>query len=719
MVPPDKKLHRISEYRCGAHVIRGAVRARDDGFDAYAIGHFQDGGLGEARSAVDLPVTGLGEASLLFGCSLGRKIGLITINPLFIPWHEEQVARTGCASGSRRSARSRRRPRSLHGRVHRRGRAQAAARRLQGRVGALADAGLRRDHRRGGLIATLFSRLPEPVDLGGPAYVSCVGALAKHTEMAVSCHQLGIGRTGRTGRLPARVPGGARRVHVEHGALTAMRIAIDGTRPLHAQPGTGHNRWHAAIPPLARVAPGDEITLETRDGLDGQLTADSTAADLGGARFGLSHPLTGPVYVEGAEPGDLLEIEILGYEHRGIGVTAFLPGFGFLADVFTEPYLVVWDARRGVARDARAAGRARSRRAGSRASSAWRPRRRARAGTAARARRWPRAAAASPTRAGGRVAARGGGRRSGRSRRARTAATSTSASSSPARSSSCRSRSPGALFSAGDLHFAQGDGEVCGSGDRDRRRDHRALRRPQAARAGCRASRRFETPASPGRASFATTGIPLADDGVERVAGPHLAARRALLELIDYLEAVRGLSREAAYVLCSVAADLRISRGRRRAEPARLGAAAARHLRELSRALASSPGRRRAARRRRAPRAPSRRRPPRFCCSRSIATAAIRIDAGHDLLPEALHAGDREAVLQRADEEHADRGAETPPTPPTKLVPPSSTAAAALSGMSAPTSGLAAPSRPAWITPAMPGAEPGDAVDDDQRPRRR
>ena len=142
MVPPDKKLHRISEYRCGAHVIRGAVRARDDGFDAYAIGHFQDGGLGEARSAVDLPVTGLGEASLLFGCSLGRKIGLITINPLFIPWHEEQVAAYGLRERVGRGADAPDDPLDLHGRVHRRRRAQAAARRLQGRVGPARGAGV-------------------------------------------------------------------------------------------------------------------------------------------------------------------------------------------------------------------------------------------------------------------------------------------------------------------------------------------------------------------------------------------------------------------------------------------------------------------------------------------------------------------------------------------------------------------------------------------------
>src|SRR6476661_593423 len=114
-----------------------------------------------------------------------------------------------------------------------------------------------------------------------------------------------------------------------------LRIEIDRSRPLREQPGTGHNRWHPEIAPIARVAPGDEITLETRDSLDGQLTAASTSADLARARFGLSHPLTGPVYVEGAEPGDLLEVEILGYEHRGVGITGFVPGFGFLADVFT------------------------------------------------------------------------------------------------------------------------------------------------------------------------------------------------------------------------------------------------------------------------------------------------------------------------------------------------------------------------------------------------
>src|SRR5215471_13002178 len=128
------------------------------------------------------------------------------------------------------------------------------------------------------------------------------------------------------------------------------RIHIDPTLPLREQPGIGHNRWHPGLEPIARVAPGEEITLETLDGLDAQLDRTSTTVDLASVRFGRSHPLTGPVFVEGAEPGDLLEIEILGYEHADFGITAFLPGFGFLADLFEEPYLAVWDLADGSAR---------------------------------------------------------------------------------------------------------------------------------------------------------------------------------------------------------------------------------------------------------------------------------------------------------------------------------------------------------------------------------
>ena len=71
-----------------------------------------------------------------------------------------------------------------------------------------------------------------------------------------------------------------------------------------------HNRWHPDLEPVARVAPGDVVTLETRDGLDGLLTRESTHADCARLELGLGHPLTGPVHVEGAEPGDVLEVEL-------------------------------------------------------------------------------------------------------------------------------------------------------------------------------------------------------------------------------------------------------------------------------------------------------------------------------------------------------------------------------------------------------------------------
>jgi Asp/Glu/hydantoin racemase len=95
MTPPDRELHRLSEFRCAAEVVRGALQAEADGCDAFLVGHFQDSGLHDARAAVDIPVLGLGETAMLHACTLGTKIGLVTIDPVFIPWHEEQISRYG------------------------------------------------------------------------------------------------------------------------------------------------------------------------------------------------------------------------------------------------------------------------------------------------------------------------------------------------------------------------------------------------------------------------------------------------------------------------------------------------------------------------------------------------------------------------------------------------------------------------------------------------
>ena len=93
--PPATTTHAITEFRIARNLIRNAVEAEKQGYAAMAITHFQDAGLAEVKSVVDIPVLGLGETTLLHACTLGRKLGLVTINPVFIPWHEDQVIRYG------------------------------------------------------------------------------------------------------------------------------------------------------------------------------------------------------------------------------------------------------------------------------------------------------------------------------------------------------------------------------------------------------------------------------------------------------------------------------------------------------------------------------------------------------------------------------------------------------------------------------------------------
>src|SRR5882757_8045981 len=102
--PPDQHFHPLTEFRCAAQTIRNALEAERAGYDAFAIGHFQEPGLLEIRGAVDIPVVGLGEASLLAALSTGRRLGLVTIDPVFIDWHERQVRAHGldqCVAGVR------------------------------------------------------------------------------------------------------------------------------------------------------------------------------------------------------------------------------------------------------------------------------------------------------------------------------------------------------------------------------------------------------------------------------------------------------------------------------------------------------------------------------------------------------------------------------------------------------------------------------------------
>ena len=95
ITPHDNYAHPIVEFRCAREVICNAVKAEREGYDAFVIGHFQDAGLYEARSVVDIPVVSLGEASMLYACQLGQRTGIVTINPRYISWFHHQIGKYG------------------------------------------------------------------------------------------------------------------------------------------------------------------------------------------------------------------------------------------------------------------------------------------------------------------------------------------------------------------------------------------------------------------------------------------------------------------------------------------------------------------------------------------------------------------------------------------------------------------------------------------------
>ena len=95
ITPHDNYAHPIVEFRCAREVICNAVMAEREGYDAFVVGHFQDAGLYEARSVVDIPVVALGEASMLYACQLGQRTGIVTINPRYISWFHHQIGKYG------------------------------------------------------------------------------------------------------------------------------------------------------------------------------------------------------------------------------------------------------------------------------------------------------------------------------------------------------------------------------------------------------------------------------------------------------------------------------------------------------------------------------------------------------------------------------------------------------------------------------------------------
>ena len=283
--------------------------------------------------------------------------------------------------------------------------------------------------------------------------------------------------------------------------------------------GRHHLGWDNSFPPAETVAPGSRVRFQCLDSSGGQFTKESTTADVPGLDFGKINPVTGPIYVDGAEPGDILKVTIEAFHPSGFGWTANIPGFGLLADQFPDPHLKVWDYD-----------------ADSMAPALWsgigkvplKPF----AGTIGLAPAEPGLhSIVPPRRMGGNMDIRD-----------LTAGTTLYLPVEVA----------GALFSVGDTHAAQGDGEVCGT----------AIESPMDVELTLDLIKqepldfpRFSTPGPVTRHLDAkgyevTTGI-----------GPDLmeGAKAAVAAMIDHLGKTKGLSSEDAYILCSVAGDLRIS----------------------------------------------------------------------------------------------------------------------------------------------------------------
>ncbi|NJC73127.1 acetamidase/formamidase family protein [Planosporangium thailandense] len=140
--------------------------------------------------------------------------------------------------------------------------------------------------------------------------------------------------------------------------MPEVLFRLDPTRKFTDQEKVGHNRWHPDIPPVATVRPGQTFRVHCREWFDGWMRNDDSAEDVRDAPLSIVHALSGPFAVDGAEPGDLLIVDILDVgpmaEDSGplagmgwgyTGIFAKRNGGGFLTDEFPDAYKAVWDFR--------------------------------------------------------------------------------------------------------------------------------------------------------------------------------------------------------------------------------------------------------------------------------------------------------------------------------------------------------------------------------------
>jgi len=285
---------------------------------------------------------------------------------------------------------------------------------------------------------------------------------------------------------------------------------------IHDVPADAFNyAWDNSVEPVLEVEPGDVVELHARDASDGQIGADSDAAAVTGIDFSRVNPVSGPVFVKGAQPGDVLEVELLELRPRGWGWTAIIPGFGLLADEFTEPWLRISRLEPDSDRV----------RFSDRVTLPCRP--------------FPGTIGVAPAEPGEHPIlppTRWGGNLDTKYLQAGTTLY-------------LPVGAEGALFSLGDTHAAQGDGEVCGTAVES------AM--DVVVRLSVRRDVSIDAP------QYELTATPPAEPERYHVCtgvGPDLleAARDATRATIEHLASRYGLDREEAYAVVSVACDLRI-----------------------------------------------------------------------------------------------------------------------------------------------------------------
>ncbi|HEY2716291.1 MAG TPA: acetamidase/formamidase family protein [Solirubrobacterales bacterium] len=329
---------------------------------------------------------------------------------------------------------------------------------------------------------------------------------------------------------------------------------------------SGHNRWHPDVPPILTVAPGDVVDLDVRDGMDQQVNTETKSEDIPAVDGRRGHPMTGPIFVEGAEVGDLLEVETVEIEPDSYAWSSILPGFCYLPEEFPDPYLVHWTIRDNIATTPSLPGIAIEGRPFLGTMGV--------APSLEHLREYDARERALAERSDGIVplptpeqavpndeplASEG----------LRTVPPRENGGNMDVKQMTAGSRAffpvdvPGALLSVSDTHFAQGDGESGGSAIEVASRVRLRLGLRKAESLSWRPRYpfvEFDEPAQRlARPHVLTTGISITPGGENQYLDITSAAKEALREMVAYLIGERGLEHDQAAIILAVAVDLRAS----------------------------------------------------------------------------------------------------------------------------------------------------------------